>query len=246
MYLFFGFRHLVIKLPLYNKIRTLKRRLDASELKLKQQIKKQKLAGKADNTRQNKRSTEEEPALPALPTFPMNSPRKATAQVMRDNSLSPSKFPQITKELVAFRTITDVIAKEPKKSKIKILSRKQGMKKTGMASFIANRLGISRKSVFTKRRKSYVRQMKHMQQKASVKEFLEKPENSVPLPGKRDVLARGGQKYTLNDTLTNLFKSYCEEHPGTSMSRSTFAKLRPRNNETHTVVCKAPMFVRKT
>ena len=66
----------------------------------------------------------------------------------------------------------------------------------------------------------------------SIKSFMLRPDNSVEMPGKRDVIKVGKcklQKHNLTDTLDNLYKKYKAEQPHRKVSIDVFRKCRPKN-----------------
>jgi hypothetical protein len=269
---------MVVKLPLYNKIRSLKRRLTTSQTKLQKaekQLKRFKKhadhskykcskgnrkptaggsgqakgsykgKGKAKgmgkdkgkrklNTKGN--STRKQPMRPASPPLPRlpiveipqdMTPKKAAEQLMEKSNLSPLQYPELHKDMTSYATLVQQIAKAPKKMKMSIMEKQKVDKKSRVASYLARKIGLSRKSVLTKRRKNIERRLAYVNQKSLVVDFLKKPQNSSMLPGKRDCTIKGLQRYTLSDTMSNLFTKFQEEYPECKLSFATFCRQRP-------------------
>ena len=114
----------------------------------------------------------------------------------------------------------------PKKIRLQLLEKKEASK-SRVASRLASELKLNRKSVLTTRRKNIQKRQQYNRQKAGVVRFLKKPANSTTLPGKRDVTGKGQTKYTLNDTMSNLYRKYKSEHPNSKISLATFCRQRP-------------------
>jgi hypothetical protein len=176
----FSYRMMVVRLPLYNKIRALKRKLVSTENLLKKTCKRRRTStdSKQENLlkktcKKRKTSTDCEQVLPPLPCLPVQAidepsltedeslhtgtdpivtPQKSAVNFMRQNSLSPSKYPGVTKEITAFHTLSQHIAQAPKKIKIDLLKRKEWIKKSRVSCNLAQKLGINRRSIFSKRR----------------------------------------------------------------------------------------------
>ena len=96
-----------------------------------------------------------------------------------------------------------------------------------MASHLASKLLMHRQSVFHLRKQRNVKRLQYATQKAKVVDFLKQPHVSTPLPGKSYILKNNIQKYSLNDTITNLYQLFLDENPDCKMSRATFARQRP-------------------
>jgi hypothetical protein len=159
------------------------------------------------------------------------TPHKETNTLLRDSHISPTRHPAVAKELVALNTLAQHVANAPKNIKRKILQNAQGVKKQRMIAYLSKKLKVHRK-MFIKRRKYAYRRMENQRIKSVILAFLKKRENSTPLPSKRDQLAKGVQKYSLNDTLKNLYQRFREENPTEKVSFSTFAKQKPNYMKT--------------
>jgi hypothetical protein len=105
------------------------------------------------------------------------------------------------------------------------------MKKNRMVAFWARRLKVSRK-MFIQRSKFTARRNEQQRLKSLVIEFLKQEKNSTPLPAKREQMKKGGTKYTLNDTLRNLYRRFQEANPTEKISFATFAKNKPNYMKT--------------
>lgn len=69
-----------------------------------------------------------------------------------------------------------------------------------------------------------------VQYKQEVEDYLERPDNSTTLPGKRDTKTTGKevkQKHVLNDYMLNLYEKFKLERPDIKISKTCFFKLRP-------------------
>ena len=156
------------------------------------------------------------------------TPRKSASQVMERSNLSPEDYPEIHKDITAYKTLVKQISKAPKSVKKAILEKPV---KSRVASHIAKEMGVNRRSVFRTRRKNIDKRQAFNREKVKVSRFLKKQPNSNPLPGKKDVTGKG-QKYALNDTLANLYKKYKIENPESKISLATFCRQRPANMKT--------------
>jgi hypothetical protein len=201
---------LVVKFPLYNRIRALKRKLTASEAKLKKisvQLKKVQKAKKVQKTK------------------PIEKKKDISNEDI-DTQTTTSK------DLTAFKTLVQHIAQAPKKVQISLLQGQENAKKSRIASHLAPKVGLNRKSILCKRKQSLLRRIEFNKEKASVVTFLKKPQNSTPLPGKRDQIGNGKQRYSLSDTMSNLHKAYRLQNPSSKISLATFCRQRPANMKT--------------
>jgi hypothetical protein len=241
----------------YNKVRNLTRQLAASQAKLKRtqrdfkKFKNKKVATYRGKGKGKGKKTVHKQALPAVPeenldqNAPQNvhnddehvdqgqpvqhidvTPRKAAVQVMQESNLSPVDYPNITKDITAYKTLVKQIALAPKKVKMALLEKKQNSK-SRVASRIASEIGVSRKSVLTERKRNIEKRQQFNREKMAVIRFLKKAPNSTPLPGKRDVTSKGIQKYSLNETMSNLHLKYRNENRNSKISLATFCRQRP-------------------
>jgi hypothetical protein len=157
------------------------------------------------------------------------SPKESAIQILKESGVSPKEHPKIFKEITAFRTLTEHVSAVPKKMKLQMLKKINAADRNRCASYLGKQLNVHRKAVFSPRKTSAAYGKRIAAKRNKVTEFLKKPENSTMLPGKRDALAGGIQKYTLNDTIANLFNRFTFENPEYKISRSNFAKFRPLN-----------------
>ena len=96
------------------------------------------------------------------------------------------------------------------------------------ASYLSTKLGVSRRSVFTSRKSTSSRQERHAWKRNKVVSFLMQSENSTSLAGKHNTLRDGCiQKYTLNDTMVNLFNRFKQENLTVQIGQATFSKMHP-------------------
>jgi hypothetical protein len=205
-----------LKIPLYNKIRSLKRKLEQER---KKNAKKQKKYVKS-KTHPDK--------TPQLPELHHTTPEKETFEMLRRHNISPLKTPEVSQELIALKTLAKQVSKAPKSIRVKLLQHATPRKKPRCATRIATHIGVDRHFLFRKRIKKNVKRLQKAREKRAVVDFLKRAENSTMLPGKKDALAKGVQKYSLNDTLSNLFVRFTDENPQIKMSKATFCRQRPR------------------
>lgn len=206
-------------MPLYNKIRALKRKLDNAESIIDMQ---QKRLRKYESKTRKEVTTNQD-------TASLKTPRKDATQFLRAQNISPTKFPILTKEITALNTLSQHVACAPKKLKLQLLRRKEGDKKKRLASYLSKKVNLNRRAIFSSSRTSKARRMQIAREKLNVVAFLRNPDNSTPLPGKKDQLSKGKLKYSLNDTIGNLHKKYLHENPASHISKATFARQRPPN-----------------
>jgi hypothetical protein len=166
-------------------------------------------------------------SIETVTTTPDGSPQQQASELLRKNSISPNKHPDVLKELTAFNILSQKVAAAPKKVKLDLLKNDQGHKKPRMASYLSKKLLMHRRAIFITRKQCFMKRIKSLRIQAAVLEFLKREENSTPLPGKRDQSVSGVQKYSLNDTIKNLHTSFLAENPDTPLSLSSFAKMRP-------------------
>lgn len=77
-------------------------------------------------------------------------------------------------------------------------------------------------------RKHQTKEMKAI--KVKVQEFLQREDNAVTMPGKKDTVCKEKlQKKILTDYLHNLHAKFTLENPGLKISRSRFSFMRPKH-----------------
>ena len=156
------------------------------------------------------------------------TPRKSAKQFMRSCGLSPTRHPDVAKEITAFHTLSSHIKKAPPKLRKTLLKKRTTQNKGRCASHLSRRLKVHRRSVFATRKSVSMREQTHAWKRNKVHSFLKQAENSTLLAGKQHVLKGGNvQRYTLNDTIGNLFSRFKEQNPNIKMGRATFSRLRP-------------------
>lgn len=205
------FRRLLVKLPLYNKIRSLKHKLVTAQNKLWKKTLDLKKIKKSLNKKGKKAPTG----------------LKLVTHLRPLPTLSQKEYPEVAKDMSAFKTLVEHIAEAPKKVRLSLLQKKENVKSRRVASHIASKIGVNRKSILGTRKKCSMRRTEYAKEKAMVIRFLKKPGNSNPLPGKHDTSSKGIQKYTLSDTMSNLHQKFRVEHPNSTMSLATFCRQRP-------------------
>ena len=213
----------MIKLPLYNKIRNLKRQLQTVTSKLERQ--------EAKRRRVEPKPIAEQPRVEAVldENVTIATPEKNAQAIMREDNISPNKAPNTLKQLVTLNILAKEVSAAPKKIKKKLLCKKGSKLYPRCKSQLARKIGLNRHYVLspnTKKRND--KRTKYAIQKKKVVTFLKRSDNSSMLPGKKDALAHGVQRYALNDTMKNLFNKFMTEFPEFRISFSTFSKQRPK------------------
>jgi hypothetical protein len=157
-----------------------------------------------------------------------DNPRQEAADVLRESGISPRKHPKLFKEITSFRTLTKHISKVPKNLQTQVLKKHKAENKGRCATYLAKKIGIGRRAVFSPKKSKSTRKAVMESKKSHVLKFLKNSDNSTPLPGKRDSLKKGAvQRYTLNDTVANLYLRYKQENPNVKLGRASFANMRP-------------------
>lgn len=106
---------------------------------------------------------------------------------MQQNSLSPSKYPSVAQEITAFHSLWQHIAQAPKKLEIDLIKRKEWLKKSRVASNLARKLEVHRKSISSKRRKCLLDHIQFAPKKSSVISFLLNLQTVLSFQAKRTV-----------------------------------------------------------
>ena len=159
----------------------------------------------------------------------LTTPQKEANAFMRENKLSPSKHPNLAKELTAYNTLAKQLSSAPKSLRKKILVKKGNKKMPRCARNLSRKLGVHRQNVLNKMRRKRNHKRQEMERnKKLVVTFLKRSDNSVELPSKKDALSKGVTKRALNDTMKNLHKRFCTENPRIKMSLATFCRQRPK------------------
>jgi hypothetical protein len=247
---------LIVRIPLYNKIRNLKRKLAATS-KLLQGKSQKPVAKKTKNdsfmdSQSSQRSESstisgsnltpdcqqvnednvQDATTSSDQPVELTSPIKAqndAFQFMRDNAVSPTKNTGIAKELTALNTLALQVAAAPKKVRVQLLQRKQGVVYPKCANYLAKKLGVNRRRVLHKPLKAKLAHRREREKiKSVVIKFLTRSDNSITLPSKKDATSQGMQRYALNDTITNIYNKFTVEYQDIRISRATFAKIRPK------------------
>jgi hypothetical protein len=154
------------------------------------------------------------------------TPEKEAHQFLRAHNISPTKNVEVAKELTSLNLLAEQVKRAPKHVKKEIL-KSPGKKIPRCASRIANKVNVHRQAVFHLRDKRNVKRLQNARNKLLVVDFLKQSKYSTPMPGKKDVLKKNVVKYTLNDTLSNLYIWFKEENPHCKMSCTTFKRQRP-------------------
>ena len=220
---FISFRAFIAR-PLYNRIRSLKRQLDTANKKLMSASKVPKLthSSSSESSSSNASSTAGDDSV--HDSEAAATPIKEAQHFMRNSELSPTKYPDVCKSLVALNVLSKQVRDAPKDVRKAVLQSPptSSGKKTGCTTVLAQKLKISRKSLVGKTDGRQERKNAYTDMCMKIKEFLDKPENSCELPTKRDAGRR-----SLNDTLKNLHAKFRKENPGILISFSSFAKKKP-------------------
>lgn len=223
------FRPMTVKMQFYNKMRNMQRKLQRSQEREEKHVKTlHKL-----RISKSKLGTRHKTPTPGPERHVDVTPRKAAGAILARNKLAKSKHRQLYKDLTAYKCLVLKVAKAPKKARIALLSSTE--KNTSRsATRLASQVSLHRTSVLTKRRHTQAKRQILQREKARVIEFLTSQPNSNPLPGKKDVSASGVQKFTLNDTMSNLYSRFKEKNPLSRISLTTFCRQRPPNVKTIT------------
>jgi hypothetical protein len=240
-------------MPLYNKLRNLKRKMAKLELQNKQLRKKKLKLAKRKSTAVcpptaiipgsvEPLESHEIQVTAEIHTEPTNdataavvpteqekipeTPGKSAKSFLKAQGLSPTKFPLVTQEITSFRTLAQHISDAPKKLKSELMKKRRTPNKR-CSTYLSSKLGMGRRSVLTPRTQKQRDKISAIK-KNQVIQFLMKSENSTPMPSKKDILQKGKvQRYTLNDTIANLYSRFIVENPTIKIGRATFARFRP-------------------
>jgi hypothetical protein len=229
------FFRLIVRVGLYNKIRALKRQLAAERSKNSRPARKRRDV----RSKPKKVPTAsipkdvDTPPLPALPVITaennLATPEKEANTLLRKNAISPTKFPEIAKELTAYNTLASVISNAPTGVKKSLFSKKNDKKKPRCARRIAGKIKMHRQHVLsTMSRRRNNRRQEIERNKKLVVNFLKRNDNSIELPSKKDALIKGITRYALNDTLKNIYNRFTCEFPSVRMSFATFCRQKPK------------------
>lgn len=102
------------------------------------------------------------------------------------------------------------------------------IKKYRCTSNLSKEFGVGRQKLRDAIKKRKVKLMS-VQYKQEVEDYVERPDNSTTLPGKRDTKTTGKkvkQKHVLNDYMMNLYGIFKLERPDIKISKTCFFKLR--------------------
>ena len=176
-----SFCRFLLKIPLYNKIRQLKRKLQAAQGKVEKSppAKKQKTDKNKENRPIDEQSqadihvhVHQEPQSDILLAEPnaeqvhiqqeenaqeprvMPTPQKLAEQCLRKDEISPVKAPTVLKELVALNSLAKQISKAPVKTKMDLLSKKDKKSHPRCATLLSKKIGLDRHNVFNRNRQS--------------------------------------------------------------------------------------------
>jgi hypothetical protein len=107
-------------------------------------------------------------------TEPENTPREADKLFLSEAGVSPTKHPEIVKEITAFRTLSKHLSDAPSKVRNEILKRRTTLNKSRCASYLSSRLNVNRRSVFSPRKTSAAYGRRLATKKLMVTNFLKK------------------------------------------------------------------------
>ena len=158
---------------------------------------------------------------------PVNTTRILTPNTkanmdLRDSGLTPKRHTYLKKKLLQFHVLTEEIKSTDARKNCKLMIAR----KYRCARAFGKILGISRKLKKTSEQNKKESRSKILKRK--VHEFLQREDNCVTMPGKRDQKQKH-QKRILTDYLHNLHAKFILENPDTKISRSTFSYLRPKH-----------------
>lgn len=90
-----------------------------------------------------------------------------------------------------------------------------------------SKIKLSRCCMYKERLGKTRRTASSVAKKELIDRFLQREDNSVALPGKLD--NKEHSTFGLTDTMTNLYSKFCQEYPGTKISKSFFFGARRPN-----------------
>ncbi|KAH3834240.1 hypothetical protein DPMN_107560 [Dreissena polymorpha] len=142
---------------------------------------------------------------------------------MRSNGVSPRQKKTIRRKLL----FLNVLQNEIKRKSIKVtVSTIEIVKKYWQMKSLGKLLQKDRRTLNVKPKKIILTS----ELKMKVQSFLEREDNSVTMPGKKDTVSKDKkQKKMLTDYLHNLHAKSCLENPGVKISRSRFSHMRPQH-----------------
>lgn len=160
------------------------------------------------------------------------SPRKRTMDELREEGISPSKVPKLSKKIL----LANIIKEQPNKSDLTALpnSKVDYFKRYRMCSFASKFFGADRRNLF-KKKKSRKSSKSFLAKKEIVFNFLNREDNAREMPGKNDKKKVGKdikQKKVLTDSMRNLFFKFKSENPHVKIGLSSFCRMRPKNFST--------------
>ena len=161
------------------------------------------------------------------------TPQSKTKLLLRKAGVTFNQKNKVHRELllgsVVVASIRRKLAKKKKINSSLTMVSAEILKKYRCLYRLSEATGVSRKKVtnINVRRPSAKLRKIHGE---AVKDFLEREDNSIIQPGKRDsktVEKEVHQKHVLNDYMHNLWEKFLLENPSIKLSRSQFCKLRP-------------------
>ena len=182
-------------------------------------------------------------STPAEPEAPLatSTPRSKSDAQLRADGVSPGDVPAIRKQLIMHNSMmSDLTAKgveQINKSKSNLLraSAAAVLKKYRLSSLFSRQTNIDRRNVRIQIQPKTRLLEERRQTQDHVVTFIGRDDNSTCLPGKADCMstlsAQGVkekvQKRVLTDYLHNLHSKYLSEYPHTTLSLTSFKRLRP-------------------
>ena len=151
------------------------------------------------------------------------SPLSQTLRLTQTLNITPRA------ERVQVQVSTDQVRNAPTEIKKTFFrSPFTGKKYHGTVSSLAQTLSLSKdyQYIFKEKKTSTRRKAHSHDKKSDVVKFLQSEDNSYTSPSKKDQ-TKNQQKYALCDTMRNLHRKYCSEHPQNTLSFATFCRARP-------------------
>ena len=136
------------------------------------------------------------------------------------------------KRAVAYTTLTEKLKTLPTTDRVKVVQQMTSpskLKKQRITSQLAKDVGLDRRSITVDHRGQVSRLVKSENRKEQVLAFLQLPDHSVTLAGKKDTVTVNGekkQKVILTQFLKPLHQEYNDSHPDQLVSLSFFTNVR--------------------
>jgi len=157
------------------------------------------------------------------------TPRKKTKLQMQKSGLLGKHFRGLKKRLLMANALIEDVKSKRRDDLLRKLSCGI-IKKYRCVSAFSREVGVSRPRVIRASYQRKVRKSIRNQIQTDVLQFLEREDNSITLPGKKDCKKADGemkQKRILTDYLHNIHGKFLLENPNIKVSKSVFYKMKP-------------------